>query len=83
LHALALGPRKPLETGRKPLGSERTCAASSGSRTRYGHDGHQVWARLVEWGPTADVGDPETAFPRDGWTGEKLPDTPEPVLYRI
>jgi hypothetical protein len=52
------------------------------SRFRYEHDGHQVWARLFEWRPSSELGDPETEFPREGWADEDLPDLPESVRYR-
>jgi hypothetical protein len=48
------------------------------SRFRYEHDGKQVWARLDKWGRTSELGPPKSAFPRDGWAEEELPDGPEP-----
>jgi len=48
---------------------------------RYEHSGGQVFAKLVEWGPTT-ADELELAFPRAGWADEELSDEPEPVRYR-
>jgi hypothetical protein len=52
------------------------------SRFRYENDGTQVWAKLVEWGKSADFDDPATAFPRSGWAEEENLAPPDPTRYR-
>jgi hypothetical protein len=52
------------------------------SHFRYEYSGREVWARLLEWGPSEEIGDPYSEFPRKGWAEEQLPDEPEPERYR-
>jgi hypothetical protein len=46
------------------------------------YSGNHVWARLLDWDPTSVLGDPEAAFPREGWAEEEMPDESEPERYR-
>jgi hypothetical protein len=48
------------------------------SRFRYESDGAQVWAKLTNWGESADLGDPAAAFPREGWAEEENSALPGP-----
>lgn len=52
------------------------------SRFRYEYSRNHVWARLLDWDPTSVLGDPEAAFPREGWAEEEMPDESEPERYR-
>jgi hypothetical protein len=49
------------------------------SRFRYEQTEGEVWASLVEWGTTKELGEP--TYPRPGWA-EEGPGEPAPERYR-